>query len=1099
MKNVVAVANAYKNTLALTAIPEVVVEWNMNRYVGAVADNTTVSPELTGAYDPELFPIESIIDSNPRPSKGINKARVGTAVISDDYRPAVVGSTNPRYYITDVADTYKYWTSQTPSDASTAALTNCKPQVIYNASTAVNKITIKLENTWASPATFTIQKTTSATPNDTTDWTTIASDSTVPAGWKGSGVINLYYNGTNWHNATRTDNSDKTPITQNVRGVRMVVTTLEGGWMLDGSGATIATTYYKYVAGVRTLTTTDGKDSFFDLIEIAAKLEVDLSSFVVDVSDELDMSNVSNLFPLGDVSSNQATVNLSNLYVSGGNYVPGLFNAENTSSPYYNYIDENAKITAAWNYYDANTGSFVGRVPEFVMYTDVWTGQDTDTVQVSLVDHSKFFNEILVRAALWENLTVPQIVWRLLDSIGFNNYNISQNDMIVTEHIVPVFYTDGTKNVWEVLNELATATQSAIYFDSLGVLQVRTREFAFSSTATSVATFQAITDGTQTANIIDLNMDTTFDPNYFSVVYQQTNWAPDNNGQPTMQKVWSPDGDTVLRGTPLVRQLDNTNVTSFYIRGSDVRVWPYDGLVNIQGEIITFKGKEYIYYTGSTGAVKNTEFITTQDQFNTRNNQTPWQYRHKNGFTGGLGIVERGSWNSDIKTHYVDANGYTVNNYVNGTRHTNVAGFKYFRKDSLVQLHNTKSIKDQRDLLVVSRGATSDAAMFYYGTKMKFDRGRSGNVGGLFIHSQNNSTEDGYYVQFQPNYRKPGQKTVRGGHFWLINRNSGKDTIVDEGRCGIFTTSWFEVDITYKNVGGNHAIKVWVNGKLVSDKTISTNKQTANGRFGMFIKGKTVADFEYLYGISKAGNDPPDDFSFLDKVQTSYLGKQWDREWVYRWKTKTRRTKKKTSVSKFRVDQMFYDEFGPYVHEIRKFDVKFDPNPVQMSRLYLTNDWDTIPLEYNADPFGASFYIANTARGNSVINGGDSNSFANNTVNQVLSVFGLALVVKDGANVISKNDAQIRRRGKIDSELSSNWIQSKSMAQDIADWMTAHFSYGNDTVTMQVFGNPLIELGDVVHIKYPNKFLDDDYFVIAVNNVWDKGITTQLTCRRRVA
>jgi hypothetical protein len=73
------------------------------------------------------------------------------------------------------------------------------------------------------------------------------------------------------------------------------------------------------------------------------------------------------------------------------------------------------------------------------------------------------------------------------------------------------------------------------------------------------------------------------------------------------------------------------------------------------------------------------------------------------------------------------------------------------------------------------------------------------------------------------------------------------------------------------------------------------------------------------------------------------------------------------------------------------------------------------------------------------------------------------------------------------------------MAQNIADWMNAHFSYGNDTVTMEVFGNPLIELGDVVHIKYPSKFLDDDYFVTGIVNSFDQGITTQLTCRRRVA
>jgi hypothetical protein len=1098
MKNVTAIANAYKNSVAMKALPEVVVEWNMNRFVGAVADNTSLSPEINNAYDPELFPVESIIEPI-RPNKGINKARVGQGVISNDYRPDVVGSTNPRYYIADVDDVYNYWTSQNPSNSSTGALTNCKPQAIYNASTAVNKIVIKLENTWASPKTFSIQTTTSATPNDTTDWTTIATDSTTPSGWKGSGVIKLYWNGSSWTNSTRSDNADKSPKTQTIRGVRISVSALEGGWMLDGGGNTIATTYYAYVGGTRTLKTTDGKDAFFDLIEIAAILEVDLSSYIIDMSTELDMGNVSNLFPLGDVSTNQATVNLSNLYVSGGNWVPGLFSADNTDSPYHNYIDENAKMTGAWNYYDINTGAFIARVPEFVMYTDNWDAQDSDTVEVSLSDHSRFFNETMVKAALWENLTVPQLVWRILDSVGFNNYNIERDDTLVTEHKIPIFYTDGTKSVWEVLNDLATATQTAIYFDSLGVLQVKTRDFAFSPTDTPVATFQAVTDGTQLANIVELDQGTSFDPNYFSVTYQQTNWAADHNGQPTMQQVWTPSGDTVLRGTPLVRQLDSSETNKFYIGADDVRIWPYNGLVNIEGEIITFKGKEYIYYTGSSGNVKKVEMITNQDQYNSRNAQTPWQYRNKNGFTGGMGIVERGSWNSDTKTHYVDANGYTVNSYVNGSRKLNQAGFSYHRQDSQVLLSNIKSFKNTKDILLVSRGATTDGPMYYYGTKMRFEKGRRDNVGGIFIHNQNLSTEDCYMIQFTPNYHKAGNKTSSGGHLWLINRNGGKDILIDGVAVPIFIGRWFEVDVTYRNVNGDHNIKIWVNGKLAINETITSNKQAANGRFGMHIRGKSKVTYEYLYGISKLGDDPQDDYSYLDKVETSYFGKQWDREWVYRWKTKTRRVKKKTLKSTFRVDQMFFDDFGPYVHEIREFNVKFDPSPVQMSRLYLTNDWDTVPLEYNADPFGANFYIANTARGNAVINGSDSKSFTGNEVNQVLTVFGKALVVKDGASVISKNTDQIRRRGKIDSELSSDWIQRKSMAQDIADWMNGHFSYGNDTISLDVFGNPLIELGDVIHVNYPSKHIDDDYFVIGVNNGWDTGITTSLTCRRRVA
>lgn len=1100
MKTSIPVANALKSDIAVKALPELVVDWNMNRYIGAVSENMLTSLEIDNAFDAEYFPIESIVEPN-RPSKGINKARVGSAVISDDYDPTPTGTTNPRYYVTDVLDQYKYWTSQTPSDPSTAALVNCKPQVIYNANVVVNKITIKLENTWASPATFNIQTTTSATPNDTTDWTTVANQTTTPSGWKGTGVINLFWDGTDWQQSLRVDNTDKTPRTTTIRGVRIVVTVLEGGWALDASGSTIATQYYDYISGVRTLETTTGKDSFFDLIEISARLEVDLSQYIIDMETDLDMGDSSNILPVGDVSTNQATIHLSNLYFSGGSWVTGLFSADNTDSVYHQYIDENAKLTGAWNYYDVSTDAFIDRVPEFVMYADNWGDQEEDSVELTCSDYSKFFNEGNVSKCLWENLTVPQIIFRLLDSVGFNNYNIDRDDTLVTEHVVPVFYTDGTQTVWQTLNDLATATQTAIYFDSAGILQVKTRDFIFSADAASVYTFRSTAGSGKIADIVSAEKTTTFEPNYYTVVYQQTNWSPDKKELPALQSVWTPDGDTVLRSTPLVRQL-NTADTKFYIGADDVRLWPYSGIVNIQGELISFNGKEFVYYTGSTAATRNVEVITTQDEYNTRNAHTPWQYRHKNSFTGALIATERGKWNSDAKTHYVDANGYTVAHVINGSHATGVAGFNYLRKQSEVVLNHAKTMKDHKDILLVTRGSTSDTPYAYYGTSMTLNKGRPQNTAGMLINSQGGSNEDGYYIEIRPSLKVTGPLKKSGiGSATLYTRVGGKDKILDHSNPTIIMDRPYEIDATFTTSGSDHIVKVWVDGKLALNSTISgSDKNSANGRFGMFIRGKTKATYEYLYAVVNPGQDPPDDFSLLDKIKSAYTGRQWDKEWVYRWKTSTRRVKKWTHQTKHRIGSMFYDEFGPYVHELRQFDVTFDPAPVQFSKLYVTADWNCIALEYVADPFGASFMLANISRENAVINGDDSLSFkgSQQSIPQAVIVFGLALVVKDGANVIAQNVDQVRIRGKIEGELSSDWIQSEDMANDIVNWMNDNFSYGNDEVSLVVFGNPLIEIGDVVHVTYASKHMDDDYFVIGVQNSWDSGIVTTLTLRRRV-
>lgn len=1098
MKNIVAVRTAVENDDVAYALPEVIVDWNMNRYVGAVADNTP--SDDTDGFDVEIFPIESIIEPI-RPTKGINKARVNSSTIGDDYGVGNHATPNGRFYIADVDDVYKYWTSPVPSDASTGALTDCAPQVVYDATTAVNKIVITLENTWASPLTFSIQTTTVAAPTGG-DWTEIADQVDVSDGWKGSGQIVLYWDGAAWTTAGREDNADGSPITTNIRGVRLVVTALEGGYQVTGDGSAVESTYGTYVSGVFTTVETDGRDSFFDLIEISARLEVDLSPYVIDVSDNFDLSDASPLYPVGTLTSNEADITLSNIYTApGGADAVGIFSADNLDSPYHNYIDENAEITLNYNYFDGD-GNLLGTVPQFKMYTEMWSGQTDDEVSVSLKDYSKFFNETIAPAAMWENLTVPEILWRLLDSVGFVNYDIDRDADIVNEHRIPVFYTDGVRNVWEILDGLAKATQTSIYFDGTGTLRAKTRQFSFSPDALSVATLTDVVVGNQLENIIELSQTTEFSPNNFKVIYQKTNWSAANQGIPSMQRVWDPEGTEVLRAAALTRTLE-TSATYLWISSAVVKTWPYEGLVNIQGELIRYKGKQFVYYTGPTGGTRNVKVINSHDEHSQRDNDTPFNYRHKNYYTGALLITERGVWNSENKRHTVEAEGYTVRNIINGTRHTGVAGVQHLKNSSRLQINTPSGIADYADWLFVSRGAAVDSPFFHYGTKFRFVRaaGRTTQAVGFMIHNDGTADEDGYFIEFMPSSKMTASRRQNRNEVIMYSRSAGVVTRIG-GKGAVVAIGEnidYEVDITYKLVGSDHRIQVWVNGKNVMNQTITTNKNTPNGRFGFFARGKTKATFEYLYAIAREEPEPADDFSFLDKIERGYTGGQLDREWTYQWRTRRRRVKKRWVKETFRWNQQFLDEFGPYVHELREYDVKFDPSPVLHSRLYNTNDWSVVCLEYKANPFGAKFILANTSRSNAVVSGEDSISFAGSgqSVDQVLTVFGRGLIVDEAEEEVAKNDEQIRRRGKIDSDLSSEWIQSKAMARDIADWMEENFSYGNDELSVKIFGNPLIEVADVVHVNYPDKHIDADYFVVGVRNEFKTGVETSLTLRRR--
>jgi hypothetical protein len=165
----------------------------------------------------------------------------------------------------------------------------------------------------------------------------------------------------------------------------------------------------------------------------------------------------------------------------------------------------------------------------------------------------------------------------------------------------------------------------------------------------------------------------------------------------------------------------------------------------------------------------------------------------------------------------------------------------------------------------------------------------------------------------------------------------------------------------------------------------------------------------------------------------------------------------------------------------------------------MTNDWQAIAPEYRSTPFGAKFILANTSRDNAVINGEDNLSFPGNTVNQVLCVYGRVITQAEAAVSVAKNDSQIQRRGRIDTEIASKWIQTEAAAKALGDWITKHWGEAADEQQVQIFGNPMLEIGDVVAIEYAEKSMTTathKYYVVSVSTAFDEGLTTTLTLRR---
>jgi hypothetical protein len=1052
-----AFQQAIEEGSSLSPSTRVIAEWNHNRYTEVTTVDNFGYAETTYGYELDMFPIETII--NPiRPTAGLLKGRAGEGATVQGYSDTPVGY---RTYTADPDSKYKYWTGPSQSDDTTyvgggfTLNDPVKPYIIYASNVYTNKLYICVENSWAGPEDWDIQITT-----DGTTWTTVASNITPGS----NGVVTLYrQSGGTW---STTQNFN---YPTNIRGIRLLVNSM------------------------------DTEFSWFNLIELGARLEVDLSSRLIDYSITNELSDPDFISPLGTISSNTGSISLSN--------IDGLFNSDSVSSPYKGLIDANTKFTIDFGVDVSDWGgSGYEYVRQATMFAESWGGSE-DTVEVSLKDASKFLQEIKPLPELMQDVTIGMAIWRILDSIGFIDYNYTRTAEVASTQI-PFYWTDDEQTVWDNIQEICRTTQSAAYFDEYGILQIRSRDSAFDTSQSPSWVFDYHVNGSKQPDIVDLTVGNTFEANKVTVKYQTTNLATDTQGRPISEIVWQPEDDIVLRCSGLANDMTISD-DKFWIDKNDAALWPYDGMVNICGELIKYSGKGYRYYpvggsyTGDLAA--DTEFkviYSSDEQLQVDNELSSDTQGWRNYFTGYLKVTERGYDDTTAKAHDVNIDAWLANGsyygIAGGTQKLWNGGTKLIAAESLMRLQTTGKKATTGYWYTARRGGVSDEPPKMFGTRMRFPTSPAGKnfIAGIWVWGNAASNQMyGIDITATAAVDRKVSNEVR-----VLKRSGGVVTTVG-GKGAVATINkgqWFDVDVV---VTSSSRITVSINGSLVLD-VIDSSPITATGRGGLYVRGDCVADFEYFYMLADGGIQETDldNQSYLDLINGGYYSNQYYKNFVSKERIALRRRGRKTVTYTQRYDQRYFDEFGMLVHEYRPYVIDFDKKPVLYSSLYVSNDDQIVQDEYVHNPFGAHFIIANASRFNSVVNGEDTVTYGvDNTVTQKLMITGRTVQQAEAVDYVVSNEQAIRARGEIALELSSQWIQSKAAAVALGDWIVDNWSTPADDVELTIFGNPLIQIGDVIAINYPPRDMAESthkYFVLGVSQSWDNGLQTTLTLRR---
>jgi len=1123
------IKNALNKSTSVSMANGCYIEYNMNDLIlytsvtapdGVITATLTAPPEQGGyTYRPfeKLFPITSIIDPRRPKLAGVQYMILGDPSVPSTLAATGVGSANTyastkefskRLYFSSLKTAYKYWV--TPQ-ASGMLLSNCILSVSYPAikTAATNKIVVKFETSHSKPTSWTLKLV-----------DLLGAESLIYTGTTcpDSGVVNLYYNGTAWSTTEPTTISEAI----NLSGLKLQINSI------------------------------DKEKGYLGIIEISARLVKDVTGVLESFNISQNSSDsINGLVPVGDVTANSLRLNLNSYDRSYEHYDKG--------NPF-----NKAKLNL---YKNIMIKPFVTieseKINLGVFYADTYEVDEFGEISINALDGARDLQYIKPPDIVTKDMSSVAIIRRMLDSVGFTNYkfNLVAND---TSIVSPFYwYTDPKKTVWQHIQDLCKDTQMIAVFDNNDTLQFYPRGYVFDKTKTPVLSFRYNnrSDG-KLANISSIAIENVPTVKAIKVMYS-----------PQTTSNYSGDGDKIytspvvqLGAAALIKDLPAPSTTPgadlgvvtlspVQIASAAAVLYSYTGYLVLGKEIIEYDAIKYSYEPVSGTEKVAYKWITADSDVqasqalakpNTFKPTGEYRIKKRNAFdvvksddtaslihsadiTSLQSEWEGRKWDSIAGTSTVDSSVFTLQEVAikdaDGKDIANPNNLFYSIPRSMMTVfapvvksqpnatdpNLTDYIQNTQYSLVTKTAqyAKADGSVsdnFVIGTNMYFPllkkpsdsraTGEQRTISGLAF-SLNEDNTSGYYLSIATSQNSNADKSYRDINFYkIVNGKPVKLTDQQKEDDGSIITNinggkMYRVDIRANYsipTGGSTKVltlRVSINNKsfVVVDQTpISITQKVGL----MSIQG--VSAFDYIYTspltieefTSDKIFDPYKGFLGGESSITKTFG-----DFIFNQKAQ-------------QANATWLKEFGPVARELRRIQSRYTTPGFPLYPA-LVNNSDVTIAGASIDSFSMDVYVLN--------NTGAFTALANDQEKQFV-VIGNSIVPSDSFEYIDPSLSEADKQEIIGFD--STWIQRETEAKDLATWMAGQWSKQQKVVSLETFLNPLVQIGDVVEISYPNNglyssedssiptgFAANKFVVLSIDSTYDKDSppTTTLACR----
>ena len=298
------------------------------------------------------------------------------------------------------------------------------------------------------------------------------------------------------------------------------------------------------------------------------------------------------------------------------------------------------------------------------------------------------------------------------------------------------------------------------------------------------------------------------------------------------------------------------------------------------------------------------------------------------------------------------------------------------------------------------------------------------------------------------------------------------------------------IDIKVKVDYANYKVFIdaYINGFKVSATHIISSatawKNVVSNHTGIFSEqGKTFFDYVYSKSITEKQYNQI-------KSNVNYYAGQFSND-ILNINFGETFYKFNSAEDDYAKSQDSVDEFGKVVREIAYVKTKFSARPSFPIKWSVGSNKFAKIIASKTSNFSAEAYVLNTSSTSIPLQSSKGDTFY--LIGNTLSSSGQVEYTTDDTDLYTTTEPLV---------FTSRWIQNKNDAKNIAEWIKSKFINRGQVISMSVFGNPLLSVGDMITVKYPyeglygNNGAEAKKFIITnITQSFDQGLETTILCR----